>query len=145
MKYTNNITITRRVEFDAAHRVMGHENKCRNLHGHRYVIEASFVSDDLDQLGRVLDFGVIKERLEQWVNQNWDHNVILFEVDKILGENIQQITEQKIYYLPFNPTAENMASYLLEKICPDLFREFAVQCVKIKLYETPNCSAEVIK
>ena len=34
------ITCTRRIEFDAAHRVMGHEGKCKHLHGHRYALEA---------------------------------------------------------------------------------------------------------
>ncbi len=137
------ISCTRRIEFDAAHRLINHESKCRFLHGHRYVVQATFVADEgLDVIGRVVDFGVIKAKLGGWIDSNWDHNTILWEKDKELGASIEGFTNQKIYYLPTNPTAENIASYLLEKICPLLFDEDKIKCVKIKLEETPNCSAD---
>ncbi len=135
-----NIICTRRIEFDAAHRVLEHESKCKNLHGHRYVIEAGFTAGELDKLGRVVDFSVIKQRLGDWINENWDHNTILFEKDQELGKSINQITGQSIFYLPANPTAENMAAYLLENICPKLFSDMNISCVEVKIYETPNCS-----
>lgn len=138
-----NIICIRRIEFDAAHRVLEHESKCRNLHGHRYAIEAGFVADGLDSLGRVVDFGVIRERLGAWVDENWDHTVILFERDRLLGKSISDITGQTIFYLPSNPTAENMAVYLLETVCPGLFSDLKIICVNILLYETPNCSVMV--
>lgn len=137
------IICTRRIEFDAAHRVLEHESKCKNLHGHRYAIEASFQGENLDKLGRVVDFGVIRELLGAWVDANWDHTTILFEKDNDLGEAISNITSQKIFYLPSNPTAENMAAYLLEEICPKLFSNMEVRCVSIRLHETPNCSVLV--
>ena len=136
------ITCTRKIEFDAAHRVMEHENKCQYLHGHRYVVEATFESNSLDDLGRVIDFGKIKEILGTWIDENWDHNAILNIKDQDLGKNIETITKQKVYYLPYNPTAENLALYLLREICPKLFPNNA-KCCKIKIYETPNCSSEI--
>jgi 6-pyruvoyltetrahydropterin/6-carboxytetrahydropterin synthase len=138
-----NIICTRRIEFDAAHRVLGHESKCRNLHGHRYAIEASFEATGLDALGRVVDFGVIREKLGAWVDENWDHATILFEKDRDLGKAISGVTGQNIFYLPDNPTAENMAAYLLGTVCPAIFSSLGVACVNIRLYETPNCSAVV--
>ena len=138
-----NITCIRRIEFDAAHRVMEHESKCKNLHGHRYAIEAGFAANSLDSLGRVIDFGVVREKLGAWIDENWDHTTILFDKDKELGKSISAVTGQKIFYLPTNPTAENMASYLLTEICPKLFSGSDVKCVSIKLYETPNCSVVV--
>ena len=33
------ISVTRRLEFDAGHRIPDHRSQCRNLHGHRYVLE----------------------------------------------------------------------------------------------------------
>ena len=141
------IICTRRIEFDAAHRVLEHESKCKNLHGHRYAIEASFEAENLDKkldkLGRVVDFGIIREVLGAWVDANWDHTTILFEKDNTLGEAISNITGQKIFYLPSNPTAENMAAYLLEEICPKLFNHMKVRCISIRLHETPNCSVLV--
>ncbi len=133
---------TRRIEFDAAHRVMNHESKCKNLHGHRYVIEASFAAKGLDTLGRVIDFGVIREVLGQWIDDNWDHATVLFAQDEKLGKAISDQTGQKIFYLPSNPTAENMADYLLHEVCPALFSKHDVTCVRLRLYETPNCYAE---
>jgi 6-pyruvoyltetrahydropterin/6-carboxytetrahydropterin synthase len=136
------ISCTRRLHFDAAHRVMEHESKCKNLHGHRYVVEASFTANALDPLGRVVDFGVIKERLGAWIDTYWDHNTILHEKDEVLGSHIAAVTGQAVFYLPTNPTAENMVSYLLETVCPRLFTDSALHCTHVRLYETPNCFAE---
>jgi len=137
------ITCTRRIEFDSAHRVMGHEGKCKNLHGHRYCLEATFVAKNLDTLGRVVDFGVIKEELGGWIDEHWDHTTILFDKDKSLGKAISDVTGQKIFYLPTNPTAENMAEYIYQHVCPKLFAKLPIECVRIRLNETPNCYAEI--
>lgn len=141
------ISCTRKIEFDAAHRIVNHESKCKMLHGHRYVVEATFVikgdENSLDNLGRVVDFGVIYELLGGWINVNFDHNTILWKEDKILGEEIAKITKQKIYYLDENPTAENIAKYLFQKICPLLFVDTDVKCIELKIYETPNCHAKI--
>ncbi len=137
------ITCTRRIEFDAAHRVMKHASKCRMLHGHRYAIEATFSAPQLDELGMVIDFGLIKEILGEWIDKNWDHNTILNTKDKPLGDQISKATGQKIYYLDCNPTAEEMANYLLNEICPKLFKKHKISCTKIKIFETPNCYAEI--
>lgn len=137
------IFATRKLHFDAAHRVMQHESKCKYVHGHRYVVEATFQAPELDVLGRVVDFGVIKERLGAWIEEHWDHATILYEKDKELGNHIEKITGQTVFYLPSNPTAENMAIYLLRVVCPTLFKESDVQCASIRLNETPNCYAEI--
>lgn len=138
-------TCTRRISFDAAHRVMEHEHRCQLLHGHRYVVEATFQAKELDALGRVIDFGVIKEKLGAWIDTNWDHNTILHENDKELGDVIANQTGQEVFYLPFNPTAEHLAVFLLEEVCSNLFADTDVICVKVKVEETANCFAEVWK
>lgn len=137
------ITCTRRIEFDAAHRILNHESKCKMLHGHRYVLEAEFIAKELDELGRVIDFSVIKEALGAWIDDNFDHNTILSKEDKTLGDKIASETGQKIFYLGENPTAENIAKFLFEEICPKLFDSKDVKCVSLRLYETPNCHADV--
>jgi 6-pyruvoyltetrahydropterin/6-carboxytetrahydropterin synthase len=135
------ISCTRKLHFDAAHRIVNHESKCRFMHGHRYVVEATFVSEGLDLLGRVVDFGVIKEKLGNWIDDNWDHNTILWDKDNKLGDLIASQTNQRVFYLPYNPTAENLANYLLTNVCPVIFSSDLVKCVNIKLSETPNCYA----
>lgn len=138
------ITCTRRLEFDAAHRVRLHESKCKHLHGHRYALEATFSAPELDALGRVVDFGVVKEKLGAWIDEHWDHATILPTQDKALGESIARETGQNIFYLPVNPTAEHMADYLLREVCPKLFSPHGITCTRVRLYETPNCYVDAI-
>lgn len=135
------ITCTRKISFDAAHRVMQHEGKCKYIHGHRYTIEASFEAAGLDALGRVVDFGLVKEILGAWIDAHWDHTLILWEKDRKLGEDIAAHTRQTVYYINSNPTAENLATYLIDTICPRLFAGQPVKCTSITIHETPNCSA----
>ena len=71
-------TITRTHEIACGHRVFGHESKCAHLHGHNYTFELT-CSGCLDGLGRVIDFGVIKERLCAWLEATWDHRMLLWE------------------------------------------------------------------
>lgn len=136
------VTATRVVEFDAAHRVMNHESKCATIHGHRYKVEIT-AKAALDSIGRVIDFSVLKRLIGGWLDTEWDHTSILFDQDI---ETIQGICSCPGYKKPavvnFNPTAENMASHLLHKICPELLKGTGVTVTKIKLWETPNCYAE---
>jgi 6-pyruvoyltetrahydropterin/6-carboxytetrahydropterin synthase len=136
------IEVTRRIEFDAAHRVIGHKFKCRYLHGHRYVLEVTFASDVLDESGMVIDFGEIKNTVKHWIDEYLDHNTILHIADKNLGDYISQSTGQNIYYIDSNPTAENIALHLKNVILPKLFPSM-IMLKKVRLYETPNCYVEV--
>ncbi len=142
------VTATRKLWWCSGHRVLGHENKCANFHGHNYTLYAYAENKDnpnnLDNLGRVVDFSIIKEKLGDWINKNWDHTSIIYEKDKVLVENAFALQANKpIFIADFNPTAENMANYLLQQVCPMLFRNDCIFIRKIKLYETDNCFVEV--
>ena len=138
------ITVTRKLEFDSGHRVMNHESKCATLHGHRYVAEITATAPDLDQIGRVIDFSVLKEKIGTWIDKEWDHTTILYCKDHETVELVGKCPSYKPPFISdFNPTAENMASFLLKEICPRLMLGTGVTVTKIKLWETPNCFAEV--
>ena len=137
------ITCTRKIEFDAGHRVIGHQHKCQYLHGHRYVLEITARALELNRLGMVVDFSDLKEIMKTWIDQNFDHTVILHQADRRLGASIAEFTGQNIYYLTCNPTAENIALHLKRDIIPSLFAKNSFEIVKLKLYETPNCSVEI--
>lgn len=137
------VECTRRIEFDCGHRVIGHKNKCQYLHGHRYVLEITASSEKLNDLGMVVDFGELKDVMKGWIDQNFDHNVILHKDDKELGDFVSRHTGQKVYYLDTNPTAENIALHLKSDIIPILFSERFFRIIKIKLFETPNSFVEV--
>ena len=67
------LSIMRRFTFCAGHRLVGHEGKCRNLHGHNYVLEVFVTGREQDSIGRILDFKMLKERVNGWLDENWDH------------------------------------------------------------------------
>lgn len=138
------ITITRKLEFDAGHRVHNHESKCGTLHGHRYVLEVTATAPELDQLGRVIDFSVLKEKIGTWIDDQWDHTTLVFQDDHQTHNALLSMPRFKPPYVcAFNPTAENMAHHLLHEIIPFLMLGTGVQVTKLKLWETPNCFAEV--
>lgn len=139
------ITAVRRFQFCAGHRVHRHESKCRNLHGHNYValFTAEGVDEETDLLGRVIDFSVLKEKIGAWIDEKWDHGFILFEKDREAREALGYVPNQKVYLMDKNPTAENMAEHLLLSVAPELFRGSGVSIVKVTLWETENCYAEV--
>lgn len=138
-KVTCNVT----VDFTGAHRLVGIDIPCQALHGHYYRVDFVFEADQLNDDGMVIEFDFTKQKLREWFDANWDHNIILHESDRELGESISKITEQKIFYVPFNPTAENLGVYLLNDICPELFSGTGAKCVKIHMQETPEYSATI--
>jgi 6-pyruvoyltetrahydropterin/6-carboxytetrahydropterin synthase len=137
------IKCTRRIEFDAGHRIIGHQNKCQFLHGHRYILEITAAAKETDKLGMVVDFGEIKLFAKKWIDDNFDHSLILHQNDKEIGEKIASWTGQKIYYMQNNPTAENIALHLKNDVFPKLFVNQSFIIASLKLFETPNCFVEV--
>ena len=148
------ISCVRRIQFCAGHRVVNHESKCRNLHGHNYVaflharaVERSATDPGLDAIGRVIDFSVLKEKVGGWIEREWDHGLVLWAEDPIkplLSHAFGQLGEPfpKWYSLRWNPTAENMAEYLLRGVCPVQLRGTGVEVHRVVLWETENCFAE---
>lgn len=134
------VTCTRRIQFCAGHRVVGHEGKCQNVHGHNYVAWITAEASDLDGIGRVIDFSVLKEKVGGWIEKNWDHQFIAAVYDKEVRE---ALSAWPVFTLPTNPTAENMAAFLLQQVCPKALLGTGVRVTKVVLDETENCSAEV--
>jgi 6-pyruvoyltetrahydropterin/6-carboxytetrahydropterin synthase len=134
------ITVTREHEICAGHRVAGHEGKCAHLHGHGYVFRFTCEAERLDPLGRVIDFSDIKAKLCEWLESSWDHRFLVFEDDPLLGA-LKTVDEASIVAVPFNPTAENMADFLLRMIGPSLLYGTQVRLIKVEVEETRKCSA----
>lgn len=143
------ITMTRKLEFDAGHRVLGHQGKCHHLHGHRYVVEVTCSAPDLDKLGMVIDFGVIKGQLGSWIEYWFDHAMILIEGDPVLPmyNDGGVCCGMKLFVMPYNPTAENLAKYLAETVWPALPIPESDDLVleRVLVRETPNCWAEWVR
>ena len=135
------VSCTRIIGFDMGHRVYKHESKCSHPHGHRYTAEITAVAPELDPQGRIIDFSVLKERVGGWINANWDHGFMLYEKDPALAVMLQFPDVEgklRVFSVPFNPTAENIAAFLGEKVCPVLMLGMDIAITHIRLYETPN-------
>lgn len=135
-------TCTRRIQFCAGHRLKDHEGKCAHLHGHNYVVLLT-AEGATDTLGRVIDFSVLKERVGGWIDEHWDHGFIYFDKDSTVRVVLDCLPGQKRFPLPYNPTAENLARYLMETICPQVLGDTGVRVSAVRVWETENCYAEV--
>ena len=142
------ITCTRRIQFCAGHRLLDHEGKCAHIHGHNYVALLTAEAEALDGVGRVIDFAVLKERIGGFIETHWDHGFILNQNDKIMERllahaDMELEHGQKVYFLQVNPTAENLADHLLRCVGPKALEGTGVRLVRVELWETENCRAEV--
>ncbi len=110
-----------KTDFDAAHWLEGYEGKCSRLHGHLWVVEAFVTGEELDEIGFVMDFGVIKTALKEIIN-NLDHYCL---------NDIKDIG---------NPTCENVAKYIYSRLKPSIPE--AGQLEKIRVWESPRSWCE---
>ena len=98
---------------------------------------------ELDSLGRVIDFSVVKSDIGTWIEENWDHKMIIYKEDKKTLDLLAQVPDARpVFILDKNPTAENLAHYLLWVICPKFLKGKGVIVHKIVFWETENCYAE---
>jgi len=146
------IRITRRLEFDAGHRLPNHKSQCRNIHGHRYAIELTLAAEPIHEDGAsddgmVMDFGDIKQIAKERLVDVWDHAFLVWRGDKIMRDFLQMIPGHKTVVLDEVPTAENLAAAafaILEHAYRDRFgHELTLE--RVRLYETPNCWADALR
>lgn len=119
---------------DAGHRIVGHEGKCARLHGHTYRFEIEMFSSLIQEPGFVMDFGLVKK-----VVDIWDHRLLLWTQDPLLESVGYEplLRENGVLVVPFNPTAEHMASFL----CDRLLVMLGQGGVEVTVWETPNNAA----
>lgn len=136
------VTVVKELGFDAGHRLLNHEGKCRHLHGHRYTAEVHVRTDHgLDPVGRVVDFGVIKQVVGEWIDEELDHGYIAQ-----LGDPTARMAETdglKVFWMHAPPTAENIAELIANNAAQLLaVAEPRVRVTRVVLWETPTSRAE---
>ncbi|HEY0378574.1 MAG TPA: 6-carboxytetrahydropterin synthase QueD [Pyrinomonadaceae bacterium] len=110
--------------FSSAHQLRGYKGKCENLHGHNYKIEIYAHGRELDNIGLLVDFGELKDAADEVV-QYLDH---------------RNINELPPFDVELNPSAENLARYILERVASRVGDE-RVQVYKVRCFETPTSVA----
>jgi 6-pyruvoyltetrahydropterin/6-carboxytetrahydropterin synthase len=157
--------ISREIGIDAAHRVTFHGSKCRNIHGHRYTVQAwcsGPLAAEGEQAGMVLDFGFLKDVMMREIDEPCDHGLILWVGDPFTPEFrpsvLTGVSELhcadagfwagqgnfgKLYLVSFVPTAENLARHWFGRMARPVRDRSGdrAELVGVKVWETPNCWA----
>lgn len=111
------------LDFSAAHNLKGYQGKCEALHGHNWKVEVVLRSDQLDKIGMLEDFKVIKEKLK---------NILALFDHKYLN--------QLSYFKRTNPTSENIAKLIYQKMKEKIGKD-KVRVFFVKVWETTNSCA----
>ena len=138
--------ITRRLEFDAGHRIPDHKSQCRHLHGHRYALEITLSGDIIGKEGdaangMVMDFSEVKAIAKQHVVDLWDHAFLVYKGDVAVLDFLRSLPDHRTVVLDCIPTAENLAEAafaILEPMYRDTYGNH-LRLERVRLYETPNC------
>src|SRR5512145_1543646 len=115
--------ITRRLEFDAGHRIPDHASQCRHLHGHRYAIEVTLAGAIVRAEGKpingmVMDFADVKRIVAEHVVSRWDHAFLAYRGDGAIVDFLATLPGHKTVLLDVVPTAENLAAEAFRLLAP---------------------------
>lgn len=110
-------------QFSAAHRLENFNGKCEALHGHNWKVEVFLQGRELDDAGLLMDFGVVKARV----------NEVLEEIDHKYLNELPAFKE-------LNPSSENLARYLFERLGAVLNRSGA-QVSRVNVWESDTSCA----
>jgi 6-pyruvoyltetrahydropterin/6-carboxytetrahydropterin synthase len=116
--------LTTIVDFEAAHRLADYPGKCNRLHGHNWKVEVTVAGRQLDQLGMLIDFRELKQQVTKVID-TLDH-YYLNEIEP---------------FSKINPTAENIARYILEELNKNLTSSRDVTVTQVKVWESSHSAA----
>ncbi len=137
--------ITRRLEFDAGHRIPNHNSQCKHLHGHRYAIEITLSGDiitrhGVSEEGMVMDFSDVKRIAKELLVDAWDHAFLVYRGDKAVMDFLATLPGHKTVVLDVIPTAENLALIAFDTLNSAYRDTYGnhLRLERVRLFETPN-------
>ena len=110
-------------QFAAAHRLENFKGKCESLHGHNWKVEVFLGGKDLDQTGLLMDFGEVKARTKQ----------VLEEIDHKYLNELAAFQDR-------NPSSENLAAFLFERLGA-IFNRDRVKVRRVNVWESDTSCA----
>ena len=126
--------VTREIRFCYGHRLLNYDGKCKHLHGHNGKAVIVLETPALDPLGMVVDFTQIKEKVGTWIDVTLDHQMILHRDDPALP--FLQKQGEPVYVVDVNPTAENIAKLIFDRVKAQGF-----PVIEVTLWETESSFA----
>ncbi len=126
--------VTREIEFCYGHRLLNYNGKCQHLHGHNGRAIIVLEAPHLDERGMLVDFVEIKQKVQRWIDDNLDHNMLLCKEDPILP--VLQAHGERVFIMDSNPTAENIARLIF-----DHAQASGLPIREVILWETEKCHA----
>ena len=129
--------LTQKITFDAAHRLLGYDGNCKNLHGHTWTVEIEIESNrEMDKCGMLLDYRTIKN----YFKETWDHRTILNMDDPLV--ELLNVMNLKVTIMSGNPTAENLAKKILADMALLADLSSYNDHVSVTVHESADNSAE---
>lgn len=110
------IIVSKKFEFDAAHKIGDHDGKCENLHGHTWKVRVSYIGRELNNKNMLVDFGKLKEDIG---------NVI----DELDHSYLNEVLDLK------NVTSEVLGKYIKDEI-PTTYRDGDVCLHSVEVWES---------
>jgi 6-pyruvoyltetrahydropterin/6-carboxytetrahydropterin synthase len=114
--------------------LLNYKGKCQHLHGHNGRAVIALEAAELDDRGMLVDFADIKNEVQRWIDENLDHNMLLYRNDPILP--VLQAHGERVFVMDANPTAENIARLIYEQAVAT-----GLPVVEVVVWETENCHA----
>ena len=139
------IRVTKRFHFEMAHALFRYDGLCRNIHGHSYNLEVTLIGETKKQPrhpkdGMVLDFGLLKNIVKTEVVNRFDHALMVNSLVPVQQIELLKKTTDRVIKVDFQPTTENIVTYIAEIIQQHLPSN--VSLFSVRLYETVTAYAE---
>ena len=137
------IRITKEFKFEMAHALHGYDGLCKNIHGHSYKLWVTIRGVVLNARthkkdGMVMDFDVLKSFVKPTIIDKYDHSLVL-NANSPHAE-IDFSAFEKVFFLPYQPTSENLVSDFALQIKNKLLD--GIELYKLVLSETATSFAE---
>jgi 6-pyruvoyltetrahydropterin/6-carboxytetrahydropterin synthase len=139
------IRVTKQFSFEMAHALWNYDGACKNIHGHSYLLSVTVtgtpVPDPEDpKYGMVIDFSVLKKIVKENIIAELDHALLISSHSKPDELNAGMQMFSKLNLVPFQPTCENLLSYIAERLT--LLLPETAKLHSLTLRETPTSYAE---
>jgi 6-pyruvoyltetrahydropterin/6-carboxytetrahydropterin synthase len=139
------IRLTRLFTFEAAHALQGYDGPCRYIHGHSYKLQVTVigtppVAPGHPKNGMVLDFGDLKQLVQEVILDKVDHALLLPESSPAELVKTLERLNHKLLLTPYQPTCENMLLDFKNRLRSVMPENVALH--SLKLWETQNSFAE---